>query len=138
MGATVKLIVEDSLRVLEDGYAFEVRLNWYRSLPLSSVEILDVKMDGEKVPLELVDFQVNQHAYSMKELLERYEEFWFVQDHASLHVHQPGRLKPGEVHAIETEISLRFPYMMIGPGRFLTIATRFARPRSPGKGGPDE
>ncbi len=126
MGATVKLIVEDSLRVLEDGYAFDVRLNWYRSLPLSSVEILDVKLDGEQVPLELVDFEVNQHTYSLKELLERYEEFWFVQDHASLQVHQPGRLKPGAAHTIETEISLRFPYMMIGPGRFLTIATRFA------------
>jgi len=126
MGATVKLIVENSLRVLEDGYAFDIRLNWYRSLPLSSVDVLDVKLDGKQVSADQIFFEINHHSYPLKELVERFEELWFVQDHARLHVHQPGKIHNGESHTIETEISLRFPYMPIGPEKFLTIATRYA------------
>jgi hypothetical protein len=125
MGATVKLIVENSLRVLEDGYAFDVRLNWYRSLPLSSVDFLDVKLDGMQVPADQILFEINQHSYPLSELVERFDELWFVQDHARLHVHQPGKIHTGESHTLETEISLRFPYMPIGPGKFLTIATKY-------------
>ena len=59
MGAQVKLIREDSLRVVEDGYAFDVRLNWYRSLPLSSVDIVSVKLDGETISIDQIAFEIN-------------------------------------------------------------------------------
>lgn len=124
MGAQVQLIRENSLRLVDDGYAFDVRLNWYRSLPLSSVEILSVKVDGNQVPLEQIVFEINNHQYSQAELLERFEEFWFVQDFATLRVRQPEKMNPGESHTLEAEISLRFPYMQIGPGKFLTNVTR--------------
>ena len=123
MGAQVQLIKEDSLRVVADGFTFAVRLNWYRSLPLSSVDILSVKIDGEQVPLERILFEINNHQYTQSELLEKYEEFWFVQDFAGIHVQLPGKVKPGELHTIEAEVSLRFPYMQIGPGKFLTTVT---------------
>lgn len=123
MGAQVQLIRENSLQALEDGYAFEVRLNWYRSLPLSSVDILSVKLDGEAAPLDQVLFEVNGRQYSQAELYEKIEEFWFVQDFAGLRVRQPGVVRAGETHTLEAEISLRFPYMQIGPGKFLTNVT---------------
>ena len=125
MGAQVKLIREDSLRAVEDGYAFDVRLNWYRSLPLSSVDIVSVKLDGEPVSIDQIAFEINGHQYSQAKLLEQYEEFWFVQDFAVLHVSQPGKVNAGEMHTLEAEISLRFPYMNIGPGKFLTNVTQF-------------
>jgi hypothetical protein len=117
MGAQVKLIREDSLRA--------VRLNWYRSLPLSSVDIISVKLDGEAVCSDQIMFEINGHQYSQAELLDHYEEFWFVQDFAVLHVRQPGKVNSGEKHTLEAEISLRFPYMQIGPGKFLTNVTQF-------------
>lgn len=126
MGAQVKLIRDESLRVEDDGYAFDVRLNWYRSLPLSSVDIISVKLDGEPVSIDLISFQINEHRYSQAELLEKYEEFWFVQDFAVLHVRQPGKVTTGATHTLEAEISLRFPYMNIGPGKFLTNVTHFS------------
>lgn len=124
MGAQVELIRQNSLRVLDDGYAFDVRLNWYRSLPISSVDILSVKLEGEQVPTDNISFVVNNHQYTQTELYEKFEEFWFVQDFASIHVHQPGKMKRGESHTIAAEISLRFPYMQIGPGKFLTNVTQ--------------
>ena len=126
MGASVKLIRENSLRVEATGYAFDIRLNWYRSLPLSSVDILSLKMDGEQVPSDQIYFQVNGHTYPIQELVERFEELWFVQDSAGLFVHQPGKVQPGTAHTLEAEVSLRFPYMNIGPGKFLTNVTKFA------------
>ncbi len=125
MGAQVKLIRENSLQVTEDGFRFDIRLNWYRSLPLSSVEIHYIKIDGETVPVDQIRFEINQHSYTPAELIEQFEEIWFVQDFASLHVRQPGRIHQGETHSLETEISLRFPYMNIGPGKFLTNATHY-------------
>lgn len=126
MGASVKLIVEDSLRSENDGCSFAVRLNWYRSLPLSSVEIISVSINGATVQDELIYFEINDHQYSKKGLMEQFEEFWFVQDHGRVRVSGIGRLNAGETHTIETEISLRFPYMPIGGGRYLTIATKLA------------
>lgn len=124
MGAQVQLIKEDSLRVAEDGFTFAIRLNWYRSLPLSSVDILSVKVDGKPVPADQILFEVNQHQYTQAELLEKYEEFWFVQDFAAIHVRQAGKVGKGQTHTLEAEVALRFPYMQIGPGKFLTNVTR--------------
>ncbi len=124
MGAAVKLIQDDSLTAGTDGYAFEVRLNWYRSLPVSSVDVLKIALDGEGVPLDQVRFEINGHQYRLDELHDRFEEFWFVQDSAVLRVLQPGKVAAGEAHTLAAEISLRFPYIQIGPDRFLTNITR--------------
>jgi len=124
MGAAVKLIRDDSLMAGQDGYSFEVNLNWYRSLPLSSVEVLKLALDGQVVPLDQVRFAINGHEYGLVELPERYEEFWFVQDSAVLKVLQPGKVKAGEAHQLDAEMSLRYPYIQIGPDRFLTNISR--------------
>lgn len=124
MGASLQLIENNSLRAREDGYEILVRLNWYRSLPLSCVDSLHMSLDGEPVPAEQILFEINEHQYRLDELPERTEEFWFVQDSARLHVVQPGKVKAGETHQVEAEIAMRFPYIAIGPGKFLTTPTR--------------
>lgn len=126
MGASVELIRVDSLLTVDDGYAFDVRLNWYRSLPLSCVDVNSIRLDGEPVQADQILFEINDHRYSLATLADQYEEFWFVQDFGRLCVRQPGRLRAGETHTIEAEIALRFPYMPIGPEKFLTITTRQA------------
>ncbi len=124
MGSAVKIIEDNSLQVLPDGYSFNVRLNWYRSLPASSVNQLAISLDGEPVPSELIRFEVNQKSFRIEELEDQVEEFWFVQDSARLHILQPGKVAVGESHTLYTEMALRFPYIAIGPGRFLTNTSR--------------
>ncbi len=126
MGASVNLIRENSLQVAEDGYTFQIRLNWYRSLPVSCVGILSLKLDGEPVPLDNIRFEINEHSYALEQLNNHYEEFWFVQDFAGVHVHQPGRIAPGETHTLDAEVALRAPYISVGPGKFLTNITQQA------------
>lgn len=124
MGASVNLIRENSLQVVEEGYTFQIRLNWYRSLPVSCVDILNLKLDGEPVPLDHVRFEINDHAYTLDQLGDQYEEFWFVQDFAGVHVHQPGQIAAGETHTLDAEVALRAPYIAVGPGKFLTNITQ--------------
>lgn len=125
MVALGRIVEDDSLRVTDNGYEFQIRLNWYRSLPLSSVEKVRLILDGQPVdPYEII-FGINDHEYQLDELADLYEEIWFVQDSAILTVKQPGKVAIGEPHTIEVEIALRFPYIEIGPGKFLVDTTKY-------------
>ncbi len=126
MGASVNLIRENSLQVAEDGYTFQIRLNWYRSLPVSCVGILSLKLDGEPVPPEQILFEINDHQYELNQLGDQFEEFWFVQDFAGVRVCQPGKINAGETHTLDAEVSIRAPYIAVGPGKFLTNITQQA------------
>jgi hypothetical protein len=126
MGTAMKIIQDDSLRVVEGGYEVQVRLNWYRSLPLSCVEKVTLALDGKPVDSEKIRFGINGHEYKLEELDDLVEEFWFVQDSAILRVLQPGAVTKGETHTVEVEITLRFPYIPVGSGKFLTTPTKYA------------
>ena len=126
MGTAIQLIEKDSLRATASGYEFLVHLNWYRSLPLSSVVSVQLKLDGTPVDPGLISFGINDHVYKLDDLADQIEEFWFVQDGARLIIEQPGKIAPKETHTIEVELALRFPYIPIGPGKFLVNTTKYA------------
>ena len=116
----VPLVEDDSLRSTETGCEVRLRLKWYRSLPLSCIELLQVTLDDQPVNPDLIRLSVNGHTYQLKELTDLVEEFWFVQDAAILSIQHAGIVKRGESHKIGAELALRFPYIPIGPGKFLT------------------
>lgn len=126
MATGFKLIEDNSLRVLPDGFEALVDLAWYRSLPLSSVVKIDLELDGQPVDTSKISFGVNDHVYSLDDLRNHYEEFWFVQDGARLIVNQPKKVAVGETHSIWAEITLRYPYIPVGPGKFLTTSTQYS------------
>ena len=47
---TDRVIEEGTLLVDEDSLSFDIRIPWYRSLPLSCVEGLEVRVDSTSVP----------------------------------------------------------------------------------------
>ncbi|MDR2381792.1 MAG: DUF6379 domain-containing protein [Bifidobacteriaceae bacterium] len=55
-----------------------LRVPWYRSLPLSSLETLEVSVEGK--PIEDVHLEVNGESSSLAQLAQRSTEYWFVQD----------------------------------------------------------
>src|SRR5947209_2777365 len=121
----VNLIGDNSLRATEDGYQVEIRLEWYRSLPLSSVEGVQLALDGERVPAEKIRFGINGHEYGLGELPGQANEDWFILDPAVLRVHDTGKVKAGESHTVEAEVTFRAPYIAIRPGKFLTNNDRY-------------
>lgn len=124
MPAAVTLIEDNSLRATLDGFEVKVRLNWYRSLPLSCVEQVSLVLNGQVIEKDAISFAVNGHVYRVQDMLSLIGEYWYVQDSAILQVRQPGLVASGESHTIEAEITLRAPYILVGPGKFLTMPTR--------------
>ncbi len=86
----------------------ELRLRspWYRALPLSCIDV-ELTVDGERIPDDRIRVHVNERDYSLDELHERYDEFWFVLDPARVRVSGVG---PGE-HRVEARLGLRIPYL---------------------------
>lgn len=92
------------------GACLDVRLPWYRSLPLSTVAIESVEVDGVAVPLDTIRFELNGTSWSLVELAEQTDTFWFVLDTAGLVM--PGiALQPGSEHSVAASIAIYPPYI---------------------------
>jgi hypothetical protein len=117
----INVIEDGSLRATDSGFEVRLRFKWYRSLPLSCVEDLQLSLDGQAVDPKSITFGINGHTYRLDELADLVEESWFILDPAVLRVELPGRVRAGEPHQIAVSFGMRAPYIGIGPGKFLTI-----------------
>ncbi len=124
--SAVKIIEDDSLRVTPSGFEIKVRYRWYRTLPLSCMEYLELAVDGEPVDRECIRFAINGKSYELHEMADLVEEYWFILDAATLQVELPGRIRPGQPHRLDLSLGMRAPYIRTGPGRFLTIINRYS------------
>lgn len=99
-------LVDDAVGRTANGMELRVRSPWYRSLPLSSVDVA-LLVDDTPVPADRIRFCVNDRDYALEELPERVDEFWFILDPARVRVSnvQPGR------HDVELTLGLRIPYL---------------------------
>lgn len=97
-----------------EGYAFDVRLSYYRGHYLSDIDELEVTVDGKRVEDERVSFCLNGKEFTIAEVKEAYTEFWRLLDPAVIRVHQAGGLAKGS-HHIALKLMLRVPYLPL-PG----------------------
>lgn len=98
----------------KQGFSFYVQLAYYRGHYLSDIDLLEVWVDGEKMPEEAVTFELNGKEMPIYKLKYAMTEFWSQVVPARIHVIKPGGLTPGG-HQIELKLMLRVPYMAIGP-----------------------
>ena len=112
------MIEEGALRVTEEGFELDVQLNWYRSLPLSSVSTVELTVDGERIPRDEITFAVNGREYALDELPEHADEYWFVLAAATLRVRRP-LVRSGEETEIRLRLGSKIPYILVGPGQAL-------------------
>jgi hypothetical protein len=108
---TDQVIADGSLRAAGEGFAFDLRMPWYRALPLSCLEGLEVSIDGEPVSSERLRLSLNGATYSLADLPPLYDDWWFVADPAEVLVPRAGGLAPGE-HELDVTIALRIPYIV--------------------------
>jgi hypothetical protein len=105
----------DELRITDDGFEFDIRIPWYRSLPLSSVQTIEIVLDGQRIEPEAVSFQLYGERLSLNELPNLFTTWWFILDPATLRVRHGGALQEGTRHTVELTLGFKIPYMMIGP-----------------------
>lgn len=108
-----------SLAATPNGVSLALTIPWYRSLWVSSITSIDVKVDGKEIPQEKMAFRLGDNVWSMNEVQDQWETLWFMQDRAYVDIDlgHPGVV--GTEHEITFHIELRLPYMQIKPGFYL-------------------
>lgn len=104
------LIVDDSLRNIDGGFAFEARLGYYRGLGLSMVEDLAVTIDESEVPRNAVRFDEGKGSLTLDEMETAFDRRWGFGEVATIHVDWPSHLSAGP-HRLALIERLRISYM---------------------------
>ena len=113
------ILSKTSLATTPNGVSLALTIPWYRSLWVSSITSIDVKIDGNEIPQEKLSFRLNDKVWPMHEVPNQWETLWFMQDRAYVDIDlgHPGQV--GADHEITFHIELRLPYMQIKPGFYL-------------------
>jgi hypothetical protein len=111
----------DVLRITGDGFELDIRIPWYRSLPLSSVQTIEVTVDGKSIAPESIHFELYGERLALNELPNLFTTWWFILDPATLHIASDSPLQPGERYTVELDLGFKIPYMMIGPNAFVQL-----------------
>lgn len=88
---------------------FWVRLPWYRSLPLSCVERLEVAVDGKPADMGEISLSLYGSTHAAAELPALHSISWFVNDVATIYFRPGTPLASGD-HELDFFIGLRIPY----------------------------
>lgn len=96
------------------GFNLDLRINYYRGLPLSSVQKIKLFVDGKEISSDLMLFNLNGKFFTIEQLPKLYAEYWGIKQAAHLRVYNGG-LTEG-VHDVDINIEYKSPYMSFGPG----------------------
>jgi hypothetical protein len=104
------MVRPDALSVRDGRLALAVHLPWYRSLPLSCLESVEVSVDGTPAAVTAVrvpgfDGTVAEAAASGVD--------WDLRDALDVSLDREG--EPG-AHALEVSVAVRIPYLQVAPG----------------------
>jgi len=105
-----KLIEADSLKATPAGFSIGVRLPWYRTVPLSTVELVSLKVDERSIPANSIRFAINGGEWRLQQLPDLVDQQWFVIDTAELRV-VDDRLDRGSEHEVEVVLAVYPPYI---------------------------
>lgn len=115
MGPLDKFILDEhSLASSPAGFTLSFRSHWYRSLPLSSIGVLRVLLDGAEIHEEQMSVELNEKRFPASQLPQLINEWWFILDPAHLHV-ASNELRPGQTCTIDFTLGLYIPYILVGP-----------------------
>jgi len=103
----------DALSATRDGFALAIHSHWYRALPLTSLAVVDLTLDGDRVEPAELTVEANGKTFAFAELEELYDEWWFTTDAATLRIPRSGAAAGGR-HRVELDLGLSIPYLIVG------------------------
>jgi hypothetical protein len=106
----MRFVNEDSPHVVQDGLELDVRLPWYRSLPLSVIDFGDIRVDGNTIGYDAITVKLNGKERKLSELAGLWQENWFVLDSAFLRI-PISNAKRRDQYEIEITVVLHPPYV---------------------------
>lgn len=103
-------ICDNGLHASLNGAEIDVRLPWYRALPLSVISIDEVAIDGEIIDHQNLSFELDGSRFHLGDMRSRTDVWWYVLDDARLHV-DGSPIAAGENHSVAVKMSVRPPYI---------------------------
>jgi hypothetical protein len=107
---TDAVIGDGGVAITPTGFRIDIRLPWYRSLPVSTVAIDSVSIDGAAVDSANVTFELQEREFALSAMADQVDTVWYVLDSAYLNV-KSDRLDPGAAHEFAVTMSLYPPYI---------------------------
>lgn len=104
------LIVADSLRATDDGFAFDAKLGYYRGIGLSMIEDLAITLDGEAIPRDAVRFDEGAGPITLDAMETAYDRRWGFGEVATIAVVTGTPLAAGD-HTLALTERLRVSYL---------------------------
>lgn len=127
MTLEAQVLTDSAVRAADGGCEVDVRLPWYRSLPMSCLEDVELIVNGEAVARDDVRVRLDGADLALDDLAERTTDFWFVQDAVTVSAPLAGGLVAGADADVQVTLATRIPYILIGPDAALVQRTRVAR-----------
>jgi len=91
------------------GFQLDVRITYYRGIPLSCVEGFDITVDGETFTMDKIKYSIGNRIYTPAEAESATTVRWPFGDALTLIINKPGGLKPG-IHEVQVLQRLRISY----------------------------
>jgi hypothetical protein len=107
---TSRVISDGGLQATATGLRIDVRLPWYRSLPLSTIEVAEVTINGETVDATRVSFELEGRRYDLATLPDQVDKVWYVLDSAFINVALDGAARGAE-YRVSVTLNLYPPYI---------------------------
>jgi hypothetical protein len=107
---TSRVISDDGLRATPTGVRIDIRLPWYRSLPLSTVEVGEIRIDGRTIDPSKVRFELEGRFYPLHLLADQVGHVWYVLDSAFLDI-ETAVPSCGSQHDVSVTLNLYPPYI---------------------------
>lgn len=106
-----EIIETGTLRAEGDAVAVDVRMPWYRALPLSSIAEAAFSIDGQPVDPDSIRWTVNGVTRTVSDLSPLWSENWYVLDSATISGARPSGLTGRGEHTVDVALSLYIPYL---------------------------
>jgi hypothetical protein len=115
MTMTEGVIRPDALSIRDGRLVLAVRLPWYRSLPISCLESVEVSVDGAAVTVGSVG--VPGYAGNVEDA-GRSDAWWDLRDPLDVTLDAPINVtaRPGDVLPLTVDVAVRIPYIEQAPG----------------------
>lgn len=115
MGPLDKYILrDDALTASEEGFQLKFQSHWYRSLPLSCMDVR-LSVDGTPIDPAQIRIEANGREYPYSDLPNLDKEWLYILDRATLHVPRSQPLAKGKSYTVEFNLDLYPPYILVGP-----------------------
>lgn len=105
-----RVVSDNGLTSTSDGCEIDIRLPWYRALPLSVCAVYEVQINHAIIDPEDITFEINGLNLKLEQLKGLTNQWWFTLDSAILHI-KDFFIEKNLEYNVSVTVSVKPPYI---------------------------